>query len=451
MEVDVRTVIIGGGPTGLFTAIALARRGRDVVVIDRDPGPPPVGPWNRRGVMQFHQAHTFRAPVVDALRVETPDVLRALVRAGATVSTADDGSAIALLCRRMVFEWVLRQDAEAEPGVTVVAGHVDQVLRERGRVVGVKVNGRILGAGLVIDASGRSSRVTRGLRDRGEGGPCGATYVSRQYRLRDGVRGPVNSPIGLSLSLAGYFAVVFIHDSGTFSITITHDGRDPRVRALRQSEVFEAVVREIPLLADWIDNNRSEPISPVLPGGQLYNGYRGQLDDGQLALPGLVAVGDAVCTTTPLAGRGVALAFQQVQQLVSTLSAHPGDVDAAATEFDLWCTEHIRPWFEDHQRCDTDRLRRWAGGDVDLSAPLPSDLIVAAAAADPGMRPAVTPYDRMQALPQSLDILQPAARAVYRKGWRPTVPAGPTREELGRLCELHDGLVSQPAGVPCGV
>jgi 2-polyprenyl-6-methoxyphenol hydroxylase-like FAD-dependent oxidoreductase len=29
-----RTVIVGAGPTGLYTAIALARRGHDVVVID---------------------------------------------------------------------------------------------------------------------------------------------------------------------------------------------------------------------------------------------------------------------------------------------------------------------------------------------------------------------------------------------------------------------------------
>ena len=34
-----RSVIVGAGPTGLYTAIALARRGHQVTVIDRDPGP----------------------------------------------------------------------------------------------------------------------------------------------------------------------------------------------------------------------------------------------------------------------------------------------------------------------------------------------------------------------------------------------------------------------------
>ena len=42
--------------------------------------------------------------------------------------------------------------------------------------------------GLVIDASGRSSRFTDAIRPPAEGGDCGAVYVTRQYRLLDGAR-----------------------------------------------------------------------------------------------------------------------------------------------------------------------------------------------------------------------------------------------------------------------
>jgi len=35
----VRTVIVGAGPTGLYLGIALARRGQQVSVVDRDNGP----------------------------------------------------------------------------------------------------------------------------------------------------------------------------------------------------------------------------------------------------------------------------------------------------------------------------------------------------------------------------------------------------------------------------
>lgn len=449
----VRTVVVGAGPVGLFTAIAMARRGREVVLVDRDPGPSAsTAIWRRRGVMQFDHAHTFRGPVVDALGAELPDALAAMLRIGARVVAGPDGAAIAMHCRRTVFERVLRAVAARQPGLAVVTGHVDAVRRESGRAAGVDIDGRHLDAGLVIDASGRTSRVMRALRGDSDGGPCGAAYVTRQYRLRDGVEpGPVNSPVGLSLSLSGYFAVAFRHDGGTFSITITHDGTDPRVRTLRHAAVYESVVGAIPLLAEWIDPWRAYPITPVLPGGQLYNSYCGQLDDaGRPRLPGLVAVGDAVCTTTPLAGRGVTLGLLQSRALIEFLTSCAGDDDLAVATFDGWCRRWIRPWFLDHVVCDADRLRRWAGGDVDLTRPLPSDLIVAAAQKDATLRGAVADYDSMSALPSSLDDLQVRARAVYASGWRPTLAEGPDREELAQLCvEASSGDTDRRARELC--
>lgn len=428
------TAVVGAGPTGLFTAIALARRGHDVTVVDRDPGPVEGRPWRRRGVMQFAHAHTFRGPVVDALQAEIPGAVEVLVEAGATVATADDGTAVALRCRRELFERALRVMASRQRGLTMVTGHVDRVVLDAHRAVGVLVDGARMPADLVIDASGRAGRMSRGLGRTGEDAQCGAAYVTRQYRLDDvAAGGPVNGPIGLSLSLSGYFAVAFVHDNGTFSVTITHDGTDPRLRQLRHAPVYEAAVRAIPLLAEWID--RAQPITPVLPGGRLHNSYRPQVDDdGRPMVPGLLAVGDSACTTTPLAGRGVTLAFRQAQALVGMLDRRPEDPVAVAVQFDRWCRDHIRPWFLDHVHCDGDRLRRWAGGDIDVRRRLPSDLVVAAAAADASLRAEVAAYERMQALPSSLDRLQERARAVYASGWRPPIAAGPTRAELGELC-----------------
>jgi 2-polyprenyl-6-methoxyphenol hydroxylase-like FAD-dependent oxidoreductase len=424
-----RTVIVGAGPTGLFTAIALARRGHEVCVVDRDGGPPTTGVWRRRGVMQFHQAHTFRRQVIDALEAEMPDVLEDLTAAGATVATTPDRRPVALLCRRPVFEHALRNTATAQRRVTLITGHVDGLVQHRGRAVGVTVDGGTLAGDVVIDASGRSSRFTGDIRRPAEGGDCGAVYVTRQYRLRHGAAlGPVNSPLGLSLALSGYLAIAFIHDSGTFSITITHDGRDKRLRGLRHDAVFDDAVRTIPRLAEWTEPSRAQPISAALPGGRLYNTYRRQA--GQ---PGLVSVGDAVCTTTPLAGRGVALALMQARQLTAALDQYPRDIADATTQFDEWCEQFIRPWFDDHRYTDADRMRRWAGGDVDLSRPLPSDLIVAAAQADPQMTDVVGPYAAMDALPATLAPVESRARALYARGWRPPIPDGPTRDELSAV------------------
>lgn len=437
-----RTVVIGAGPTGLFLAIALARRGRDVVVIDRDPGPPPSaavdGVWPRKGVMQFHHAHTFRGQVVEILAGEMPDVLDDLVHAGAEVAAGPDGP-IALLCRRAVFEAVLHRAARYEPRVTFVTGHVDAVHTEQGRAVGVEVRGRTLRAELVLDASGRRSRVAAAARPAAYGEPCGVAYVSRQYQLRDAdARGPVNSPIGLSLAMSGYLSIAFLHDSGTFTVTVNHAG-GTGLRALRYESVFTTAVESIPLLADWVHPARAVPISPVLPGGQLYNSYRGQLtDDGAPATPGMIAVGDAVCTTTPLAGRGVALALLQSQELIRLLDRHGNDFHTSAVQFDRWCADEVKPWFTDHVVTDADRLRRWRGGDVDTTAPLPADLVVAAADADRRLRPLVAPYSAMRALPSSLETARALAAPIYESGWRPAVPEGPTADDLAEICEFTE-------------
>jgi 2-polyprenyl-6-methoxyphenol hydroxylase-like FAD-dependent oxidoreductase len=429
----VRTIIGGAGPAGLFTAIALARRGRDVTVVDRDPGPAHDGSWQRKGVMQFHQAHTMRRQIIDVLRDEMPDVLADLVTAGATIAMTPDNRPAVLLCRRILLDRVLRRAVEAQ-GVSVITGHVDDVVRERGRVTGIEVDGGAQPADLVIDASGRASRFTTSVRPLAEETDCGATYVSRQYRLLPGATwGPVNNPLGLSLGLCGYAAIAFLHDNHTFSVTFIHHGADKRLRALRHADVFEGAVRAVPKLSDWIEPTRSSPITAVLPGGRLYNGYRGQLDGAhRLTAPGLISVGDAVCTTTPLAGRGVSLALVQARHLVRILDCER-DIDSAAMQFDHWCSANVRPWFDDHRYTDADRVRRWSGGDVDLSRPLPSDLIVAAAEADPQLNDIVGPYTTMDALPASLAPAEPRAREIYASGWRPSIPDGPTREELSAV------------------
>jgi flavin-dependent dehydrogenase len=171
-----------------------------------------------------------------------------------------------------------------------------------------------------------------------------------------------------------------------------------------------------------------------LPGGRLYNTYRGQLDAiGRPALPGLISVGDAVCTTTALAGRGVTLALMQARELARILDLHDRDITTATKQFDRWTLRHIRPWFDDHRHTDTDRMRRWSGGDIDVSRRLPSDLIVAAVEADPALKDLVGPCTFMDALPASLAPAQARAREVYASGWRPQVPDGPTREQLSSV------------------
>ena len=307
--------------------------------------------------------------------------------------------------------------------------------------------GRQVDADLVIDAGGRAARLTRALRGPAEGGDCGIAYVSRQYQMRPGaVGGPVNMPFGVMVTYPGYLAAVLIHDNRIVSAPIARASADRQLEALRTRAAFEAAARAIPALAAWTDPVQARPITPVLPGGRLYNSYRGQLNDaGRVALDGLIYAGDAVCTTNPAAGRGVTTSLLQARQLISLLAEHGRDLSACSLAFDHWCAGHIKPWFDDHVYWDADLIRRWSGQDVDLTRPLPPDLIMAAAQADPEIAKAVGPYQAMLAPPASLDAVQGRARDIYATGWRPPVPPGPTRDELASLVTAAASADSQAA------
>jgi 2-polyprenyl-6-methoxyphenol hydroxylase-like FAD-dependent oxidoreductase len=445
-----RIAIIGAGPAGLLTGAGLARRGHKVIAVERDPGPAADGSWPRRGVMQFHHAHGFRPQVVQALQAELPDALRRWLAAGAEPARMrlPDGREMpmGMRSRRMTFERALRAAAQTVPGLEIRRGHVQGVTERRGRAAGLRVDGADVPADLVIDASGRSGRATRSLRAAAaSGGACGIAYVDRQYQLRPGAEpGPLVNPIAWQADLDGYLALVFVHEQGIFSVLLARPTGVPVLSELRYEAAFTAACQAIPGLADWTDPDRARPITPVLPGGPLLNSYRGQTGpDGRLARPGLVFVGDAVATTTPTFGRGVATTMMQARELLRLFDEHGPDAGALGESFDAWCTEQIKPWVDDHVQMDDATQRRWAGEDIDLGRPLPSDRILTAAEADPSIRAAAGGYLAMTELPSSLRAAEPRARAVYARGWRPRPAPGPSRGELAEI--VRAALRATPA------
>jgi hypothetical protein len=126
----------------------------------------------------------------------------------------------------------------------------------------------------------------------------------------------------------------------------------------------------------------------------------------------------------------------QAQQLLRLIDEHGTDTGAVGESFDAWCTEQIKPWVDDHVQMDEATQRRWAGQDIDLSQPLPSDRILAAADADPSIRAAAVGYLRMSTLPSSLRAVEPRARALYANGWRPSPAPGPSRNELADIVRM---------------
>lgn len=422
-----RVVVVGAGPVGLYLSIVLARRGHEVEVVDRDPGPVAGEQWQRRGVMQFHHPHFFRYVVRQAFLETAPDLWDSMLAAGGVPALIPGMPEIltGLKCRRSVFESALRACAVAEPGLTLRTGHAERVVVERGRATGLLVDGSVVAADLVIDASGRSGRLGDELRPAGEGGACGFSYVSRMYRTRHGDDRAVLDAAGLPMGALhdGYLVIVFPQDAGTLSALIVRDSADDALAQLREPAAWDAAMHAVPHLARWTDPERFDPITDVMPGGGLTNSYRGQAPD----LPGLVFVGDAVSTTNPSAGRGVSLGLQQARALLDVIDEEPAD---PAPRFAEWCDAGIRPWYEDHVYWDETLRKRFRGEGIDLGARIPSDVICAAADVDAQILPAARAYMGMLAPPAVLDGVEELARDVLRTGWRPPLADGPTRDEL---------------------
>jgi 2-polyprenyl-6-methoxyphenol hydroxylase-like FAD-dependent oxidoreductase len=437
-----QALIIGGGPVGAFTAIGLARRGYDVTVIDRDPGPAADGSWRRIGVMQGSSPHAWRGQVVRALVEEMPDVVDQLRAAGARIAEMPGvpGMITAMFARRPLVERVLRETAQAEPRLQWRTAHAESLLIEGERVRGVVVDGDPVRADLVVVATGRTGKLGDQLRGPVEGGSCGTSYIFRTFRTKPGGR-PYDASFPSFAVGPGYGSLVMPADNRTHHLLLVYPSDAEEFAALRTDEGFDRAVRAIPNTAAWADLDEHEPITPVQVGSNLTNTYR--IQGPALGLPparGLYYLGDSVCTLNPANGRSLALHIPHAQAFLAHVD---GDETDLSLMLDTWAEEHIRPWWADHVRTDASMLRRFNGEPLSPDEPLPSDVIVAAAAGKPEWMPIVGPYSGMLAEPEILDQLREPVAQMLRDGWRP-MTHGPSRADL--IAELGARRPAQAVG-----
>jgi 2-polyprenyl-6-methoxyphenol hydroxylase-like FAD-dependent oxidoreductase len=433
-----RVAVVGAGVGGLGAALALGRRGHDVVVLERDDTPMPASAdqafdWDRRGAPQVRHSHAFLARLRNLLLDRHRDVHAALIAAGATEMRfgddlpptivdfqrrPDDDELVMIACRRTTFEWVLRQTALDSAGVTIRTGvTVEGLAGASGAVTGVVLgDGAIVPADLVVLATGRRTDVDAwvsaidGKPVREDLDDTGIVYLSRFYRLRDGAdRPPRGGLIGGDL---GYLKFgVFVGDNRTFSITLaipTDDG-DLR-RRLAPPEAFDAAARQLVAAADWLDGRSVPLVDRVHAMAGLVNRWRDFVVDGAPVADGLVAVGDAVLCTNPLYGRGCTTAMWSSELLADAVARHGVDVHAVAVDYDSALRSEIRPWYRASVAQDAEAKRvaaaLLAGDDPDGDTSDPRTFM--RAVFRDGLAPAMrTDAVVLRAVVRSLNLLAP--------------------------------------------
>jgi 2-polyprenyl-6-methoxyphenol hydroxylase-like FAD-dependent oxidoreductase len=395
-----RALVVGCGITGLAAALVLSQRGVGVTLLERDAEPATetasaaFDHWKRKGAVQVRHSHVFLGRLRNLLRDEHPELLQALVDAGARelrmldtppqsmrglVPEPGDDDLVILGCRRTTLEWVIRRYVLARPNVTLLGGaNVVGLVTEPGdapRVTGLRIaqDGveRVLPADFVVDASGRQSQAPKWLADAGartveeKTEPSGIVYYTRFYRLLPGVEEPRpdGHPGAADYNWIKY--AIFPADDRTFSITLAASLSFPEMKVLARADAFEIVANALPAVARWIDPQRAEPIGdpahPVQAMGGLVNRLRRYVDERGPLATGLFVLGDAAYCTNPLYGRGCSQGFVHAELLAAALERHGRDFRAVALDVDAGAKREIEPFYRASLAADRDAQRKAEG------------------------------------------------------------------------------------------
>lgn len=392
-------LILGAGISGLAAALAFARDGHHVTILDRDAAPPAATPdeafehWVRKGVGHVRHSHAFLAVLYQMLRDHYPALLQQLLDAGCRELTFADGlpatlrdayvpdpadnDLTILTSRRTTLEFIIRNYTAAQPNVTIetqtrIRGLTVDITTTPPTVTGVmsETDTQPLAprsADIVIDAMGRTSQTPKWLAANGihtdeDKAPCGILYFTRHYRLKPGCTEPDRGTVPGAGDLGYIKYGVFPADNGCFSITLAVPEIETGLRmALVNPDTFDKACLALPGIADWVSPDRAVPASKVLGMGQLESRWRNFTDDmdgtRHAKVLGFFAVGDAAIRTNPLYGRGCSCAFVEAHALAATVrttndaTARPG-LYATALEAD------IRPYYDNMVKQDLASMRR---------------------------------------------------------------------------------------------
>jgi len=391
-------LVVGGGIAGLCSALALARRGFDVTVAERDSAPPEGDAdraffdWPRRGASQFRHPHAFLGLMCNLLQDNYPDLLDDFYAAGARRMSypemlspelseryrpaPGDDKLWVLLCRRATIETVLRRYVGRFDNITIKNGvTIDGVIAEPEggalTVTGVQLrrdcaaeHGERLRADAVVDASGRTSRFPRWFRELGatvteENEDAEIVYYTRHYRLAPGVSEPPRDSKDRAAGDLGYIKFgVFPGDNGNFAVIVcVHNDETDLREAVRDGKTFDTICRSIPGLAPWVQPGKAIATTKPFGIGDIRAVWRHYVPDGRPLARNFFAVGDAALRTNPLYGRGCSTGILHAHILADVLT-EIGDPLERARVFDERTRAALRPIYDSSLGEDRNGIRR---------------------------------------------------------------------------------------------
>lgn len=351
-------IVIGGSMAGLLAARVLAERFAQVLILERDACPTEALP--RKGTPQAQHAHGLLVKGQLIIEELFPGVTQQLVDLGAVrgdgrffvgggyILRARHGQGD-LFVSRTLLETYVRARLLALPNVRLIDRCNVQrlLLDETGtRVCGVQIERRDdggkehLAADLVVDASGRGSRMAEWLKTLGYPTPAvdvvevSMAYATRLYQREakhldgdfmilvaptpDNIRG-----CGLLaqegdrwiVTLAGYFGDRPPTDEAGFLAF---------AKSLPVADVYDFIRTATPL---------SAPIAYMFPSNQ-----RRRYEWLKHFPAGLLVMGDAVCSFTPIYGQGMTVAALEALELRSCLDA---GTDRLAMRFFKRIAKHV--------------------------------------------------------------------------------------------------------------
>ena len=201
-----RAVVLGASIAGALAARALSRSFDEIVLLER--ADLPDGPVHRSTVPQGRHVHGLLAGGIEAIERLLPGLIGELLAmgcpsgdnlrdvswifGGARLAVGDSG-VMGIAVARPVLEHAIRARVLGSNGVRLRTGiRVTGLVVRDGRVTGVrtaKANGgdETVSADVVVDATGRTSRLPEFLEEAGYAAPCieevalATNYVSRTY------------------------------------------------------------------------------------------------------------------------------------------------------------------------------------------------------------------------------------------------------------------------------